>query len=311
MKISFLIPAHNEEKIIAKTLDNLLSIPHKEIEIILGLDGCTDKTEKIVKQYAEKSKKIKYFSLNLREGKPTVIDFIIKKASGDIIIINDADWLFTVKSKFALQKLLSIFKDKKVGGIAEPFPVEWDKENLKKSNFTYKMVAYSSYFWLLYQKERLASKKGDLWYASQPTMFLTNIFRKDLYKKNLSLGDDFERTKYIMDKGYSIILSDNQELPRMIASYNKISLRDFFKQKIRTAMARSQLKQSNIMPLTIKNYYLPANLFIIKRGFSESFILGCLMFFWAFITSIATFIALFKKKDTKAGWQLRAKRSGV
>ena len=308
MKISFLIPAHNEEKIISKTLDNLLSIPYKDIEIILGLDGCTDKTEKIVKQYAEKSKKIKYFSLNLREGKPTVIDFIIKKASGDIIIINDADWLFTVKSKFALQKLLSIFKDKKVGGIAEPFPVEWDKENLKKSNFTYKMVAYSSYFWLLYQKERLASKKGDLWYASQPTMFLTNIFRKDLYKKNLSLGDDFERTKYIMDKGYSVILFDNQELPRMIASYNKISLRDFFKQKIRTAMARSQLKQSNIMPLTLFNYYIPANFFIIRKSFRKSPDIGVMMFVWIFLTSIATLISTFKEADTKAGWRLRAKR---
>ena len=55
IKISFLIAAHNEEKIIGKTLENLLRLPYSNFEVIIGLDGCTDNTEKIVKNYCEKS----------------------------------------------------------------------------------------------------------------------------------------------------------------------------------------------------------------------------------------------------------------
>ena len=50
-KISFLIPAHNEEKIIATTISHLLKIPYDNYEVIIGLDGCTDKTEEIVKNF--------------------------------------------------------------------------------------------------------------------------------------------------------------------------------------------------------------------------------------------------------------------
>jgi len=96
MKLSFLIPAHNEEKVIGKTLENLLNIPHKDYEVIIGLDGCTDGTEEIVKEFVKKSNKFKYKSLNLRSGKPTVINEIIKYAKGNIIIINDADWIFKI-----------------------------------------------------------------------------------------------------------------------------------------------------------------------------------------------------------------------
>ena len=109
-KISFLIPAHNEEKIIAKTLENLINLPWQNYEVIVGLDGCTDNTESIVKKFQEKFKRIKYYKLNLRRGKPAVIDRIIKYAKGEIIIINDADWIFSVKDKESFYDFISAFE---------------------------------------------------------------------------------------------------------------------------------------------------------------------------------------------------------
>ena len=49
-KISFLIPAHNEEKIIAKTLENLINLPWQNYEVIVGLDGCTENSKKNLKE---------------------------------------------------------------------------------------------------------------------------------------------------------------------------------------------------------------------------------------------------------------------
>ncbi len=66
-RISFLIAAHNEEKVIGETLKNLANLPYRNYDVIVGLDGCTDKTENLVKEFAKKSKKFKYYKLNIRK----------------------------------------------------------------------------------------------------------------------------------------------------------------------------------------------------------------------------------------------------
>ena len=305
-KLSFLIAAHNEEKIIGKTLKNLLNLPYENYEVILGLDGCTDNTESIAKEFCKKSKKFKYYKLNLRQGKPEVINSIIKHASGEIAIINDADWLFTVKDRKTLERYLAVFNNPKVGGIAESFPVEWQEEKLRTCNAGYKMVAYSTHLWLDFQKKNFTLKEKGIDYLKEPTMFLTNVFRRKLYKKNFSLGDDFERTKHIMSEGYKIVIFDDIEMPRMIATYDKIGLKDVFKQKIRTALARKQLE--DIQKINTNNYYLPAVLHIFKNSWKLGLSAGFLIIFWIFLTTIATLIAGFKNTDTREGWKLRAKR---
>lgn len=303
MKISFLIAAHNEEKIIAKTLANLMNMPHGDYEVVIGLDGCTDNTEDIVKEYCKKSRKFRYYFLNIRKGKPAVINNIIKKAKGEIIIINDADWIFTVKNKKNFDKMISVFDDPKVGGIAESFPVEWNK-NIKNSNFTYKMVAYTHYYWFEFQKDKF-SKQG---FIEKPDMFLTNIFRKSLYKQNLSLGDDFERTYNIMSEGYKIATFYNPEMPRMIAAYSDIKLSDFFRQKIRTAIARRQVNLEANKSINVFNYGIPSAFYIISKSFGNSFMTGLYSISWFFFTFLATIVSKFKKLETKEGWLLRAKR---
>lgn len=304
-KISFLIAVHNEEKIIAKTLENLLNLPYKDYEVIVGLDGCTDNSKKIVENFCKKSKKFKYFVLNLRQGKNVVINSIIKKSSGEIIIINDADWIFRFKNKENFEKFISVFNNPRIGGIAESFPVEWDEEKIKKSNFGYKIVAYSSYFWMEFQKKKFTVKKDDLLHLKVPTMFLTNIFRKKFYRDNSSLGDDLERTYDIIKQGYDVVIFDYVEMPRMIAVYNKIFVKNLFRQKIRTAIAREQVKGEQ--EINLKNYYFPVVWYILKNSFKKGLSYSLLMIFWIVLTSIATFISKFNKKDSKEGWKLRAR----
>jgi len=307
-KISFLMTAHNEERIIRKALDNLLRIPYGNYETIIGLDGCTDSTEKIVLEYEKKSKKFRHFNLNLRSGKPAVINKIINYAKGEIIIIHDADWIFSVKDKESLERFLGVFKNKKVGGIAESFPIEWSKENLQRSNLGYRIVAHTHNYWFSYQREKLAYKRDGVLFAKAPKMFLTNIFRKGLYRKNVSLGDDFERTKNIMDSGYDIVLFPSAETPRMISSYSKISLPDLIKQKIRTAVARKQLKTSLNSEVGLFSYYLPAILYILRKSFADGILKGLYAATWIGINAFDEIASKFSKLNTKEGWKLRAKR---
>ena len=129
------------------------------------------------------------------------------------------------------------------------------------------------------------------------------------YKKNVSLGDDFERTQHIFNSGQDIVLFPQEDMPRMLATYGKISFKDFFKQKVRTAIARRQLKENKQMSVNIKNYYFPAVWFIFKESWKISIYIGFLMSFWILTTSFATLLSKFKDSDTKKGWMLRADRS--
>ncbi len=308
MKISFLMAAHNEEKIIGEALDSLSKIPYENYEVIIGLDGCTDGTEGIVKRYCKKNKKMRYFKLNLREGKPAVINEIIQKAKGEIIIINDADWIFKFGNEKMFRNMLSVFKNPKIGGIADSFPVEWQEDKLKKAGIGFKMVAYSSYFWLQFQKKAFAEKNSSEEYAflKKPTMFLTNIFRRKLYNRNSSLGDDFERTYDVMAQGYKIVFFSDIEMPRMISTYDKVNIRDLFKQKIRTAIARRQIEPEQKINFT--NYYFPAVVYMNRESWKNGVETGLLVALWTVLTAFSSLLSRFSKKDTKEGWTLRAKR---
>lgn len=304
-KVSFIVPAHNEGKIIGKTLSNLNKLPYSEYEVLVGLDGCTDNTEKIVKSFSLESKKFKYFKLKTRSGKPEVVDYLVKKSKGEIIIINDADWIFSFRDKKVLEKFLSIFKNKEIGGIAESFPVEWDDNKLKNSNIWYKVVAYGNYFWIKYQKDNFVENVGDLSYIKESAMFLTNIFRKKLYKKNSSLGDDFERTRDIKNKGFQVVTFKEENIPRMVAVYNEIRFNDIFKQKIRTGVARNQLDKKGE---DLKKYQFSAGRYIMFNSWKNGFYSGLYSNLWLLITVLGSVIAKFKKTNTKQGWLLRAER---
>src|SRR5260370_34639269 len=94
MKLSILIPVFNEEKTILTLLDrvNILDIPKVTKEIIIVDDGSKDKTSEKIDQWIKKNK-IKH-SVYLHQenmGKGAAVSNGIQKATGEYIVIQDAD----------------------------------------------------------------------------------------------------------------------------------------------------------------------------------------------------------------------------
>ena len=87
------MPVYNEEKTVGKILEKVVKakIPIKK-EIIIVDDGSVDNSEKIIKKaiVKHKSTNIKYFHKK-NGGKGSAIRQGLKKAKGDIFIIQDAD----------------------------------------------------------------------------------------------------------------------------------------------------------------------------------------------------------------------------
>lgn len=91
MKISFLIPAFNEEPTIGKVLDKVLKLPFSDREVIVVDDASSDRTAQIVEDYQAKFDCVKLIRQATNGGKTSAIDLAIQQASGDVLIIQDAD----------------------------------------------------------------------------------------------------------------------------------------------------------------------------------------------------------------------------
>jgi len=94
-KISFLIPARNEEKKIGNLINQLIKIKDLNIEIIIYNDLSTDNTKQIIEEFQKIDKRIKLIEGKELEkgwlGKNYACYNLAKKADGEIIIFLDAD----------------------------------------------------------------------------------------------------------------------------------------------------------------------------------------------------------------------------
>ena len=114
--------AHNEESVIIEKLDSINNndYPTDKVNIYIGSDNSTDKTNALITQYKAKSKyPIHFYVMPTRSGKIGTVNFLNKQIRAkhtitkeDIFISTDANVMFSSQT---IQNLSRHFVDEQVG----------------------------------------------------------------------------------------------------------------------------------------------------------------------------------------------------
>lgn len=94
MKVSIVLPIYNEEKNIPILYNEITEVFRKisnEYEIICVNDGSKDNSLKVLKEIAQKDKKLKIINFKFNSGQTASMSAGIKASSGDVIIPMDSD----------------------------------------------------------------------------------------------------------------------------------------------------------------------------------------------------------------------------
>ena len=93
MKLSLLIPVYNESNTLPRVLDKLdrLNLPAAELEMIFVDDASTDGSDRILKEYQVAGKNVQVVRHEQNRGKGAAIRTALNLASGDVVLIQDAD----------------------------------------------------------------------------------------------------------------------------------------------------------------------------------------------------------------------------
>jgi glycosyltransferase involved in cell wall biosynthesis len=92
-RVSVITPAYNAENTIASSVLSVLNQSYRDIELIIIVNGCTDRTEEVATALAERHSRIRI--LHSKKGKVPSRNLGLLEARGEIIALNDADdiWL--------------------------------------------------------------------------------------------------------------------------------------------------------------------------------------------------------------------------
>jgi cellulose synthase/poly-beta-1,6-N-acetylglucosamine synthase-like glycosyltransferase len=122
--VSLIICAYNEAEAIAAKLENTLALdyPGDRLEIIVASDGSTDRTDDIVRGFAERGVKLLRFEGGM--GKTAILNATVPHARGEILVFSDATGMWRSD---AVARMAEHFADPRIGCVSGRVEYTYDE----------------------------------------------------------------------------------------------------------------------------------------------------------------------------------------
>lgn len=227
-KISVIISAYNEEKVIERRIKNLLEQDYdlNKIEIIVGSDNSSDRTNEILLRLQNEIPQLKVFIFNYRQGKAGVINQLVNKANNDILVFTDANTEF---KKDAIKKLVRHFLNEEIGGVS-------GKLVLVDRKLNQRAAVEEKDYWEFETLIKTSEGRLGILIGANGGIF---AIRKNLFEKipiEKAVTDDFFISLNVIKKGFKLIYEPEAQAFEEISS----DFQTEFKRKVRFAATNFQ-----------------------------------------------------------------------
>ena len=178
-RVSVIIPAHDEEDVIARRVENLLELDYPDglLEIVVASDGSEDGTNEIVERYTSENDRVRLLRCE-RAGKLPALNRAVRETSNEIVAFGDANAVWALD---ALRKLVRSFADPEVSYVC-------GQVRFERRDGTNKEGVYWRYeMWLRESESALGSITGGngAIYAVRRSSYVEWPFGHDLGFPNL------------------------------------------------------------------------------------------------------------------------------
>lgn len=226
-RVSLLIAAFNEEEVIEQKIESIYtsSYPVDKLEVLIGSDKSTDRTNEIVSELTGRFPDLKFFPFNQRRGKGNVVNDLFERSAGDIVVLTDANVMLEEGTIFEMVKF---FRDDKIGLV----DTRMVNTNMHPSGISHQEKTYIS------REVHIKQNESILWGTMMGPFGGCFAIRRELYSpvpKNF-LVDDFYINMKVLEQGYKCI----NNLEAVVYEDISNNLKDEFRRKIRISTGNFQ-----------------------------------------------------------------------
>lgn len=227
-KITILIAAYNEEKVIERRIRNLAlqNYDHSKIEVLVGSDNSSDSTNLILKRLQSEFDWLKIFIYNERSGKAGVLNRLFENVNNEIVLFTDANTDF---DKSCIKNLVKYFSDSGVGGVSGRLVLE-DKLIDKKEGIEEK--SYWEYETFIKRSE---GKYGALIGANGGVFAIRKKYLLKIPTQK-AVTDDFFLSLNVLNNNKKFVYADDAVGRESVAK----TIKQEFKRKVRFAATNFQ-----------------------------------------------------------------------
>lgn len=197
-KVSILIAAYNEEKVIKSKMENCLGLdyPSELLDIWIASDGSSDCTNEIVKEYVKSNHRVHLLEFP-RSGKSGAINKAILQIKSEIVVFSDANTEYDPNS---IKKLILHFAHPQVGCVCGRLVYRNPGEVLSGKG--------ESFYWRYETAlKKLESKIGYIAGANGAIYAIRRLLFEPLPTK--TINDDFTVSMKIVEKGFKSLYEEN------------------------------------------------------------------------------------------------------
>ena len=225
--VTIIMAVHNEQDVIREKIDSITGnhLSGNKINILVGSDASTDKTDIILRELAELNTCLNCFFYKSRRGKAAIINELASMSGEGILIITDAN---VIMEKDVVFHLVRHFKNKEIGLVDSNII----HRGLRNSGISVPENAYIS------MEVRMKYNESRIWGIIIGPFGGCYAIRKDLYCNvpDFFLVDDFFINMKVIISGHKAIIDTDAIVFEDISN----SLAEEFRRKVRIATGNFQ-----------------------------------------------------------------------